>query len=169
MTPAVRRVVGLAGSLFLAALLQSVWADAMQIRGARPDFLVSAAILGALFCDTNGGAVLGFFAGLLHASLAAPPSGGFGGLMVSRTLVGSVVGWLDERVFRDNPLIAVVLVAGGTAAAEGFFFLFAPQPHVWHWAKNVGLTTLYNTVLAFPMYLFIRRAAGENRSRITDL
>ena len=161
MNPSARRTAGLWVALFLAAMAQSVWADALQIRGARPDFLTATAILGALFCDANGGASLGFAAGLIYASLASPPHGGFGGLIVSRTLVGAAIGWLDERVFRDNALIAVALVAGGTALAEGLFFLFAPQPHVAHWAKAVLLTTLYNTVLALPLYFLIRRLAGE--------
>ena len=161
MNPSARRIAGLGLALFLAAMAQSVWADAMQIRGARPDFLTATAILGALFCDANGGAALGFAAGLIYASLAAPPHGGFGGLIVSRTLVAAAIGWLDERVFRDNALIAVALVAGGTALAEGLFFLFAPQPHVTHWAKAVLSTTLYNTVLALPLYFLLRRLAGE--------
>ena len=166
MSPSVRRAGGLCLTLFLAALAQSVWADAMQIRGARPDILTAAAILGALFCDANGGAALGFAAGLIHASLAAPPNGGFGGLIVSRTLVAATIGWLDERVFRDNALIAVALVAGGTALAEGLFFLFAPQPHVAQWAKAVLLTTLYNTILALPLYFLIRRLTGETKRAI---
>ena len=166
MTPSTRRAAGLILALFLAALAQSVWADAMQIRGARPDFLTATALLGALFCDANGGAALGFAAGLFHASLAAPPNGGFGGLIVSRTLVAAMIGWLDERVFRDNALIAVALVAVGTALSEGLFFLFAPQPHVAHWAKAVALTTLYNTLLALPLYLLIRKLTGETKREV---
>ena len=169
MNPATRRILGLMLAIFLAALAQSVFADAMEIRGARPDFLLMTAILGALFCDANGGAGLGFAAGLFHASLAAPVHGGFGGLVVSRTLVAAAVGWLDERVFRDNPLIAVALVGVGTALAEGLFFLFAPQPHVAAWARNVGLTTLYNTVLALPIYLVLRRITGETNRRLSEL
>ncbi len=163
MTPSARRTAGLILSLFLAAMAQSVWADAMQIRGARPDFLTAVALLGALSCDANGGAALGFAAGLIHASLASPPHGGFGGIIVSRTLVAATIGWLDERVFRDNALIAVALVAVGTALAEALFFLFAPQPHVLHWAKAVLYTILYNTVLALPLYFLIRKVTGEQQ------
>ena len=166
MNPSARRIAGLCLALFLAAMAQSVWADAAQIRGARPDFLTATAILGALFCDANGGAALGFAAGLIYASLASPPHGGFGGLIVSRTLVAATIGWLDERVFRDNALIAVALVAGGTALAEGLFFLFAPQPHVLHWARGVLFTTLYNTVLALPFYFLIRWLAGETKREV---
>jgi rod shape-determining protein MreD len=157
MSASSRRGPRLALALFLAAMAQGVYADALQIRGARPDFLTLIAILGALFCDANGGAAVGFFAGLLLASLAAPPHGGFGSLIVSRTLVGFGVGWLEERIFRDNPLTALLLVALGTALADALFFVTAPQPDIPHWARMLGLTTLYNTVLALPLYFLMRR------------
>ena len=163
MSPSARRIFGLALAIFAAAVAQSVWADAIQIHGARPDFLTATAIIGALSCDANGGAMLGFAAGLFHASLAAPPNGGFGGLIVSRTLITAAIGWLDGRVFRDNAPIAVALVAAGTLLAEGLFFLFAPQPHVLQWAKGVLFTVLYNTVIALPLYFLIRWLAGETK------
>lgn len=165
MSPSAWRGVRLAVALLLAAIVQSVFADSMRVYGAMPDFLVMVALLGSLFCDANGGAALGFFAGLLYASLAAPPHGGFGSLIVSRTLVCLGVGWLEERVFRDNPILAVVLVALGTALAEGLFFLFAPQPNVSFWARSLGKTTLYNALLAFPLYLLIRRITRPARDR----
>ncbi|HZO89537.1 MAG TPA: rod shape-determining protein MreD [Chthonomonadaceae bacterium] len=165
MSPSLRRGVRLAAMLLCAAILQGLYADSLQVHGARPDLLLLTAILGSLFCDINGSAALGFFAGLLHAALAAPPNGGFGSLIVSRTLVCLGVGWLEERVFRDNPLIALFLAALGTALAEGLFFLFAPQHHVLRWTHNVGLTTLYNAVLALPLYFLVRRFLHPNAER----
>ena len=150
-------------ALFLATLAQGVYADAMTIRGAHPDFLVATAILCAMFCDANEGAGIGFFAGLLHACLATPPQGGFGSLIVSRTLVGFGVGWMEERIFRDTPLLALALVPLGTLLAEGLFYLFAPQAHPLHWARLVGLTAIYNTVLAWPLYLLLHRLLGKHR------
>jgi len=157
MSPATRRGIRFGVALFLAALAQSAWADALCIHGAKPDFLTATAILCALFCDANEGAAVGFFGGLLYATLAAPSQGGFGSLIVSRTLVGFGVGWLEERIFRDNILIAIGLVAGGTALAEGLFFVFAPQHPIGHWARSAGLTTVYNTVFAAPLYLGMHR------------
>lgn len=163
MTPSARRLAGMTMALLLAAIAQGVYADAMHLRNAKPDFLTATAVLCALFCDVNGGAAVGFFAGLLHASMAGPPHGGFGSLIVSLTLICMLIGWLDERLFRDNFLIAIVLVALGTPLAEGLFFVFAPQPHISHWARALGLTTLYNSVLALPLYFLIRRLIGEHR------
>lgn len=161
MTPSARRAFGLGVAVFLSAVAQAVWANALHLHGAQPDFLTATAIICALFCDANGGAGVGFASGLLLASLAGPPHGGFGSLIVSRVLVGFGVGWLEQRIERDNPLLAIGLVTAGTALAGCLFFLFAPQPHIGHWARGMMLTTLYNAVLALPLYLIVRQLAGK--------
>jgi len=163
MTASAPRLPALYLTLFLAALAQMVWADSMRIGGARPDFLVLTVILTSMFRDANTAAGLGFWGGMLTAAISAPPHAGFGSLIVSRTLVGFGVGWLEERVFRDNPLIAVGLAATATALAECLFFLFAPQHAVHHWARAMLQTTLYNTALAVPLYVLIRKLVGARR------
>ena len=168
MSSSARRIVTLGAVLFAVAVLQSVLGEKYAIAGARPDLLTATAIVAALFCDANGGAAAGFFAGMLLASLAAPPHGGFGSLIVSRTLTGFGVGWLEARIFRDNALLAVVLVALGTALAEVLFFLFAPQPNILHWLRAVGGTALYNGVLALPLYLLLRRLLSVRRAKETS-
>lgn len=165
MNPSVRRSLGMIAALFLATLAQAVYADAMQIAGARPDFPLAVALILSLFTNANGGASLGFFAGLLHASLASPPHGGFGSLIVSRTLVCAGVGWLEERMFRDHALTALGIVGVGTALAETLFFIFAPHPNILLWARHLGMTTLYNGLLAIPLYLVIRRLIGAHRKQ----
>jgi cell shape-determining protein MreD len=169
MSPSAWRGVRLGLTLFVAALAQSLYADAMRIGAAHPDLLLLVALVGSLFCDVNGSAALGFIGGLLYAAKAAPPHGGFGSLIVSRTLVCAGVGWLEERVFRDNPFFAIVLTGVGTALAGVLFALFAPQAaapqhNVLLWARNLSLTTLYNTVLALPCYLLLRKLLRFRRA-----
>ena len=168
MTPSVRRWFGITFALYGAAIVQCVYAEKMQVYGAIPDFLTAAAVLIALFGDPNRGAAVGFFAGLILAVLASPPHGGFGSLILSRTLVCFAVGLLEHRIFRDHALIALVLVGGGTLAAETLLFVFAPQHNITHWARGMASTTIYNTVLAVPLYFLIRwivrpNAEGEDR------
>ncbi len=163
MTPETRRSLGIALALYAAAVLQFNFADTISLFGARPDFLTATVILGAIFGDANGGAAVGFFAGLLYASVVSPPHAGFGSLIVSRTLIGTGIGWLESRLFRDNGLIAVGLVALGTALANALFFLLAPQPNISHWLRAALSTVLYNTVIAFPLYLLMRRLVGKYR------
>jgi len=163
MTPETRRTLGIVLALYAAAILQCRFADTISVFGARPDFPTATVILGAIFCDASGGASVGFFAGLLYASVVSPPHAGFGSLIVSRTLIGTGVGWLESRLFRDNGLIAIGLVAVGTALANALFFLLAPQPNIAHWLRAALSTVLYNTVIAFPLYLIIRWLVGKYR------
>lgn len=165
MSPTLKRGLLLAVALFIAAVLQCAFANPMRIGAAQPDFLALVAFLGALYCDGNGGAALGFSAGLLHAAIVSPPHAGFGSLITSRTAVCFCIGWLDERIFRDNPLMAVLLVALGTALAHILFFIFMPMPDIGHWARILALTTLYNTMLALPVYLLMRRYLGVEREQ----
>ncbi|HLV78857.1 MAG TPA: hypothetical protein VKT32_01210 [Chthonomonadaceae bacterium] len=157
MSPAARRGLLLAAALLAAAILQCAAAGALQLWGAQPDLLTTTALTGALFCDANGGAALGFFAGLFLASLTSPPHGGFGSLIVSRTLAGFGAGWLEGRLFRDNARLAIFLVALGTLLADLLFFLFAPQPLSLRVAVTLLKTALYNGVLALPLTLLLRR------------
>jgi hypothetical protein len=165
MSPSAWRGVKLAVVLFAAALLQCAYADSWSVWGARPDFLLTTTLVGAMFCSESGAAALGFFGGLLHAALAAPPHAGFGSVIVSRTLVCFAVGWLEEQMFRDSLVVALAVAFVGSAAAECLFFLFYPQHNVLHWARLLLLTSLYNTLLAAPIYFAIRRFLGRHRTR----
>lgn len=159
--PSTRRVLALYGAILLSAVVQATFASALCFRGARPDLLTATAILCALQCSANEAAGIGFLAGLFFAALTSPPRSGFGSLIVSRTLVGFAVGWMEDRIERDNPLLAVLLVAIGTALADALFFLFAPQRPIMHWVRGMGLSTLYNAVLALPLYLLLRLMLGK--------
>jgi rod shape-determining protein MreD len=161
-------MLGLSLAVFLAALAQMDFAYAIRIHGAQPDFILLTLILAAMFCDANRAAALGFWGGLLTASIVAPPHSGFGGLIVSRTLIGFGIGWLEERIFRDNPLLACAFAAIGSALAEALFFLFAPQHNIAHWARALLLTTLYNTLLALPLYLLLRRIAQVDHDKTSN-
>ncbi len=165
MTAPAQRAFRLGAALLLAALIQLAFSDSLTIRGARPDILLATALLSAMFCGANGGAALGFTAGLVYTCFAAPPNGGFGSLVFSRTLVCLGVGWLEERIYRDSGLLAVAIVTLGTVLAEGIFFIADPQGHLLHWARSVLSTTLYNFVLAYPLYLLLRRWLGSLRER----
>ncbi len=163
MTPQAVRIVRITVALCVAALVQLAFVSSIGSRGVKPDLLLATALISAMFSEANGGAVLGFFAGLIHACFAAPALGGFGSLVVSRILVCFGIGWLEERIYRDNGLLAVVLVGLGTLLTEGIYFILAPQRHLVHWMRSVGGATLYNVILAYPLYLLLRRWLGPLR------
>lgn len=167
MTPQAVRNLRLTAALLIAALVQLSLVPAIAVRGARPDLLLATALLCSMFSEANGAAALGFFAGLIHACFASPPLGGFGSLLVSRTLVCFGVGLLEERIYRDSGLLALVIVGVGTLLTEGVYFVIAPQHHLGHWARSVGGATLYTLLFAYPLYLLLRRWLGPLRP--TDL
>src|SRR5437870_236446 len=107
-------------ALLLAFALDKAFGDLLTIRQARPNLVLCTLLIGCLYVGSNSGAALGFLAGLLEASYAAVYIGSF---LVSRSLAGFAVGILEERLYRDSPIIALLAVALGTPLVEGCFFL----------------------------------------------
>jgi hypothetical protein len=166
IAPPVQRTILIIALLVCAAAAQSLWANSLRISYARADFVLITALLCSQFCSGAEAAAVGFGAGLLSASIASPAGGGFGSLVVSRTLVCFGVGWLEERLFRDNAVIAIALVSGGTVLAESLFFAFDPHFPAASWARGVGFEVAYNVCLTLPIYLLVR-VSIRTRNRLT--
>jgi hypothetical protein len=149
--------------LFLAAILQAAFANAVSIWGGRPDLLLTTSLISAMFSGEGTAALLGFSAALFHASIAAPPHAGVGSILVSRTIVCFGVGCLEDRMYRDSVLVALPIVLFGTLAAECLFFVFYPQHDLMRWARMVLLSAVWNGFLAAPCYYGIRALLGANR------
>ncbi len=154
-------------ALLTAALLQGVYAESWTIFGARPDILLATLIIAGLNSDTNNGSAYGFYAGLMHASLAAPPRNGFGSLIVSRTVIGFLAGWFENKVEREHPLIVLGFVTLGTLLTELLFFALSPQRTPFHWFRNACLTTLFNAVIAIPLFYAIRFLIGKSEDGVS--
>jgi hypothetical protein len=163
MSPSAWRGIKLAIALFVAAVLQAAFADSVKAWGGRPDLLLTTSLVGAMFCGEGSSAVLGFSAAVIHASLAAPPRAGVGSILVSRTLVCFAIGWLEDRMYRDSVLVAIVVVLIGTLCAECLFFLFYPQHPVLVWARVLLVTLVWNGLLAAPCYFAVRGLLGPHR------
>lgn len=155
--------------LIFAAALQCVFANSVGIRGGRPDFVLTVALLASQFFGANEGAGTGCFAGLLTAACASPPPhlGGYGSTIVSRTITCFVIGWLEERIFRENIMIATATVAVGTIATELLFFAFDPHFRVLLWMRGVGLEVVYNSAIAVPLYFIVRRLLKPAKASAT--
>ncbi len=163
MNPYTARNLRLTAFIFCAAVLQAALAWRMAWHGARPDLTLVVSLIAACFLEPNSAASCGFLGGLLSACIAAPPAGAFGSIVVSRTLVVALVGWLEHRMFRDSGAMAVLVALVGTLGAETFFYLFAPQHNIGHWLRNLGGEAVYNTLLAYPLYRLIRCCLGDLR------
>lgn len=145
--------------LLIAVLLAAFCANLalasdLQIRQARPNPAIATLLVECLFVDGNTGAILGFMLGLLEGSYTATY---LGSTIVSRSLGGFAVGFLEERIFRDNAMVALGIGICGTMLIEVSFYLFAPQPHLLRWAGRALGESVYNGALCLPMYLILRR------------
>lgn len=164
MNPSQRKAIWLGISLFVALILQATFADKIKIVGVKPDLTLVVALTGAMFCEANGSSLLGFVAGLLHASFATPAGGGVGAIIVSRTLICFGIGLLGEHLYRDSLRVACIAVAAATFLTEVIFYVIAPQPIVSVWFRHAVGTAVYNALLAIPLYLFLRRTIGRKET-----
>jgi cell shape-determining protein MreD len=158
------RGIKLAAAVFLAGILQAALADAVNPWGGRPDLLLTTALVGAMFCGEGASALLGFSAALIYASLAAPPHAGVGSILVSRTLVCFGIGCMEDRLYRDSVMVALIVVLLGTLSAECLFFVFYPQHNVLAWARMLLLTLAWNGALAVPCFYAMRALLGAHRT-----
>jgi cell shape-determining protein MreD len=138
--------------LIVAATLQS---QGIRIYGSAPDFLMAVTMAMALVVDPALGAVVGFAAGLAHASIVGLS---FGGFITSRALLGFGVGSLRAWLFQDNPIVLLAAALLGTLACEGIYFLIEPARGSRAAFSQLPTESIYNAILAVVCYVLIRRA-----------
>jgi rod shape-determining protein MreD len=144
----------LTGLLLLAFLIQSVVADYLAIGGVHPDFLLVLVIsYGLLF-----GWQIGLGAGALGGLLIDLMSGRVIGLHVlSLGVVGLLTGLVEERVFKDNFLLAPTAGWLGSILSHTmalfFHWLFGWEVDLFESFRTVILpAALYDMALAWLIY-----------------
>ena len=110
-------------SLFVAAGIQGNLPASVSILGGKPDLILVVLIAYSLSGDPGFGAMLGFFAGLVHGTAVGMSLGSF---IVTRTLTGFLAGLTTTRVFGENPLVPTLSAAWLTLVCEGIFVLANP-------------------------------------------
>jgi rod shape-determining protein MreD len=156
------RSVRMVLALLVAFAVHAAYDHQLSIRSARPSLSLTALLTICLFTNSQRGAWLGFMVGLLEASYASRFIGSF---IVTRTLAGFLVGLLDERIFRDNVLVAAATAFVGTLFVDTCFFVFAPQPHALGWFTSTLHEAVYNTVLAIPLYYLFKKLVPRKSAR----
>lgn len=97
--------------LFLSLTLETTLFDQLTFYGVKPDLLLILILFYALFRGSVSGAKIGFFYGLAEDLLL----GRFVGLnAATKMLIGYLVGLGERRFFKDNLILPVLLVFGGT-------------------------------------------------------
>ena len=138
-----------------AAVLQQAVAERIEIKSARPDFLLVVALVSAVFYQPRIAAVLGFVAGVLYGGIAGADLGGYA---VSLTLVAFAVGYLSGLELDVKPWYVGLTVAGGSLAAQFLMMIPAPPPEIGPYVGATIFSAMYNGVLAIPIYVLIRRS-----------
>lgn len=155
----------LAGIVLVAFLLQSVVSTYLSVFGITPDFLLVVVVTYGLLFGWEVGLAAGALGGLLIDLTASR----FIGLHVfSLGTVGLIAGLVEEKVFKENILLAPTGGFFGTVLSQvivlGCLWLYGWQVSLVESLRGTVLpAALYNMVLAllvydriYKYYLFLR-------------
>lgn len=161
------------GLLIVGALLaQSTLFARLPLAGVRPDLLLLLTAFAGLQGGRGYGAAVGFAGGLL-LDLVAGRLIGLGAL--AKACTGYVAGALGSRLFRDNPVVVLTIVAVGTLLDQAVFLLGAKAfgyPLVfWHGMWRIALPLAWYHALLVPFFygLFRRLWGADDEPLQADL
>lgn len=110
----------LSAILFLSLTLESTLFDQLTFYGVKPDLLLVLVLFYGLFRGSISGAKLGFFYGLAEDLLL----GRFVGLnAATKMLVGYLIGLGERRFFKNNLILPILVVFGGTLLSHFMYTL----------------------------------------------
>ncbi|HRI43841.1 MAG TPA: hypothetical protein PLL78_14805 [Fimbriimonadaceae bacterium] len=145
--------------VWLAAVLQQSMAQRLAVFGCEPNFLLAVMAPMALVSRPAVGGWIGFAAGLTQGALAGANLTHY---VISRTVAGfltSLGSLLDIRLAIG---VAGLVCAACTLVAQVLFMFLAPPPGgsiVSYLLTSFG-TSVYDALLAMPIYALIRRWFG---------
>ena len=148
--------------LLVAAAAQATLAHRLWFWGGQPDFIIAVVLAAAVLSDAGAGCVIGLAGGLLTGAVVGETVGTY---LVTRTVAGFVAGLLPSRMFRANVLVVASSALAASIVAEVLFVLAAPRIGLSQWLPAALTSLLWNTVLAVPAALFLRRV-GWSQGRL---
>ncbi|MDD2420806.1 MAG: rod shape-determining protein MreD [Heliobacteriaceae bacterium] len=156
------RYIGLFLFLFLNVILQTTLLTYFEIGGVKPNLVLILVCFFAILNGSRAGGIFGFLAGLF-LDLA---SGRYLGLnALAFAAVGAVLGMLEYRLYKDNLLVPMGSVFGGTILFHVVAFglaLFAGLRLSFNMVVDLlVLQTLYNTAAASLLYGYFLRISNE--------
>lgn len=158
--------------LFILAILGAIVLKSsyiFSILGFQPDFLLFLLLFVALLEGPMVGLKTGFLIGLLEDLLIGRY---FGIHILTRMLVGYLIGLAEPKIFKENYLVPVVILFVGTFIYESLFIILGklaglgPIPEKYMWWE-LTKASLFQGILApfiyVPFYkIYIRTANKEN-------
>ncbi len=136
-----------------AFVLDTALGSRAVILGVRPDVTMAALVPVCLLIGQASAAWMGLLVGSLQGAFGSPA---FGSLAVSRSIAAWGIGLLEERLFRDNLLVAAAAGFCAVLGADLLLFAFAPQPEAATYvARTLGRAT-YTMALVVPLTVALR-------------
>ena len=161
-----RRYIGMAVLFLLALLLQSTVFNVLTLAGVKPDFVLLLVIYFAFSTGPGKGALMGLVLGLLEDFYI----GRYIGMNALALLAaGLIAGWFETKLYKENLLIALLVVFVTTAASQGII-LFSGLAAGLNWDSGNGFNiiwplALYNTCLVPFTYPWFHRSISHGWMR----
>ncbi|MCL0081207.1 rod shape-determining protein MreD [Peptococcaceae bacterium] len=147
------RIFFLALILMVALVLQTTVLEFLTILGVRPDLVLLIVILFGFIHGSRAGVYSGFLGGLLTGFLA----GNYIGLSVlAQMAAGYLAGMGENRFYKENLLIAIIVVMVGTSVAQIIYWLLLLMLGInimfVNGLKIILIVALYNGALTLFLY-----------------
>lgn len=151
---AIRPILAVAITLWLAGALQQAVAYRLDLFGFKPDFILATMIPLSICLTRSNGAIVGFFAGLIQGGTAGANLAHY---VISRTLTGFATPWSRRFGFELNTIAVGLTGFFATIFAETIFMFLAAPKGIGSFLGDTIRTAIYNGVLAMPVYALLRR------------
>ncbi|GMV87644.1 MAG: hypothetical protein AMXMBFR81_05750 [Chthonomonas sp.] len=145
--------------LWGGAALQQGASERLAILGCAPDFLLAAVAPLALAYGRSGGAVVGFFAGLLHGGLAGANMAQYA---ASRAIAGFIAAWTGSSIEKLEPVTCLIHAVGLTVLGRVVFMFMAPPAQIGSYLLATIGVAVYNGVIALPIYALLRKTVRKD-------
>jgi len=130
----------------LGLILQTTIFSHLRFFGMIPDLVLILTVCFALLRGATEGAIVGFFSGLLEDMFSGQS---LGINAISKMLIAYVIGLTEEKVYKENPWVAVVALLVATIL-DNLLAIFLYK--TFFTLPNLGFTT-FNRVL-WPAILY---------------
>lgn len=153
--------------IIINLILQSTLFQYFQVFGVLPNTALILVISFSVYSGKNKGALIGFIIGLLQDIV-------FGKMIglnaMIYMLVGFTVGYVNRKLYKDNPIVPVLLTASSTVAYETihmiFIYLMRYRIELLTVFKNMLIIeVIYNSILSVFIYALISRLYKTKRSK----
>ncbi len=129
--------------------------------GGRFDYLLIAVACVCLFTSRKGGAVAGFFAGLLYGALDGANMWQY---VLTRTLGGYFIAIVASGGIERSLFAAFLAAVFATIFCQLTLMFLAPPPAVLPFLLDTISTAVYNGVLAMAVYAVLNRILGPRKA-----